>query len=532
MRAPRGQNLVLLALTLLFLALMVTMTIGLGLRIRQKHELQNIADAAAYSNAVMTARTYNNMALINRLEVSYWVAMSADESLLSWTAYATAMSAGARKAALELADGSCLRSATAKRDLQNFAGDLNSFITDEVNPTKAAWRAADQAAGLEAQNIQGIIAGLRDELSDGVVSENDNDLQGRLYTSIEAHQLTTQILAASQQTADISIIKLGAGQNPSNAAQLTRQEVDCDYGTGGNPSLEGNDPVGSGLCLRSSWSDNMLYAAMGSRGHAFLTGRRDMPTKVVMKVAELDGNYDSIRVSYGTKSGSGYWSSYSSHGNAPSGTEAWADDHGSVIVSVGGCSVEVPTTAHVKSTHLNDANDQHQWAPGLGDDPEPDVDHTMGDCTPLCPSVWVRTIGFQPQDTAADAWGQPKVMVALQRDLTARTFPWELNFKFPFSATGPASEWDGRGQKLHTKAGKGLNITRQTAFATGMAYYHRRGHWQEFPNLLNPFWRATLVPVDVDNAPRDVNRALSSPEYKWQRDAYDALRGAGFEGLH
>ena len=106
---PRGQNLVLLALTMLFLALMVTMTIGLGLRIRQKHELQNLADTAAYSNAVMTARTFNNMAAINRLEVSYWVAMAADESLISWTGYARAMANGSRTAAANLLSQPCMR---------------------------------------------------------------------------------------------------------------------------------------------------------------------------------------------------------------------------------------------------------------------------------------------------------------------------------------------------------------------------------------------------------------------------------------
>jgi len=115
--APRGQNLVLLALTMLFLALMVTMTLGLGLRIRQKHELQNLADAAAYSNAVMEARAFNNMALINRLQVSYWVAMAADESLISWTGYARGMASGARQAARQALIGCTDRN--ARRRLQN-----------------------------------------------------------------------------------------------------------------------------------------------------------------------------------------------------------------------------------------------------------------------------------------------------------------------------------------------------------------------------------------------------------------------------
>ncbi|MFZ5445326.1 MAG: hypothetical protein ACOZQL_35375 [Myxococcota bacterium] len=160
----------------------------------------------------------------------------------------------------------------------------------------------------------------------------------------------------------------------------------------------------------------------------------------------------------------------------------------------------------------------------------------MGDCSPLCPSVWVRTIGFQPNGDEADVWGQPKVVVSLQRDLRRHRFPWELHFEFPFSATGGASRWDGRGRELQSGAARGLDISSQTAMATGIAYYHRREHWEEFPNLLNPFWRATLAPLDVDGAvpgrSRDIPRALGSAQQAWQRSAYDTLVGAGFEGLH
>lgn len=523
MRAPRGQNLVLLALTMLFLALMVTITIGLGLRIRQKQELQNIADASAYSNAVMTARAFNNMAIINRLEVSYFVALAADESLISWTAYASAMAAGARNAANQAADnGRC--TPRAARQLRDFAGDVSGFIGSDVHPS-GLWRTADRAAGMEALAIQGRIAGLRTELSMG-----GDSVQQRLNQAIGNQLLTSRIITASKQNADVSVINTGAGASPNTAGKVSRREIDCDFGGSGN---EDEPPAGSGLCMRATWNENMLMAAMGTRGSSFLTGRSQMPPKVLLKLTQLDGDYGAVTVSYGGKNGSAYWSDGMHHGNNPNGTEAWGDDHGSVTVSGGdGCSATIPITAHVRSTHLINRGDQHQWSPPVGPaDPDPDEDHTMGDCTPRCPSVWVRTIGFQPGG-AADAWGQPKVMAAVQRDLTVRTFPWELNFKFPFSATGPASEWDGRGRRLHTRAGRNLNISTQTAFATGMAYYHRRNHWNEFPNLLNPFWRATLVPVDVDNSPRDVNRALSAPEFKWQRDAYDALRASGFEGLH
>lgn len=539
-RQRRGQNLVLLALTMLFLALMVTMTLGLGLRIRQKHELQNLADTAAYSNAVMTARTFNDMALVNRVQVSYWVAQAADQSLISWTAYAHAMANGVHNAADDLLTTPCGRRlpARVRTDVGDFRDEVKAYVRNEIEgPSNPVWHNMDKAAGKESQLIQSTIVGLRTELAPGVTAANPGNLRDELFQRIRSQQLTRQIIAASRQT-DVSVIDVGQG--PVNtAAKVSMREVDCDYGSSGNAPLAGDDPSGPGLCLRATMNINMLNAAMGSRGNPWVTGRGQVPNKVSQKIQQIAAGYGAVSALMGAPTGSGYWSNDLTDGKVPSTAEAWGDDHGSVTVFAGGCSFTTQITAHVRSTHLLNDDDQHRWLPKLngGDvDKNPDVDHTMGDCTPLCPSVWVRTIGFEPADNQADVWGQPKQVVALERDLSARKWPWELHFKFPFSATGPAGEWDGRGQELHTAAGNGLSIKKQTAFSTGIAYYHRRHHWEEFPNLLNPFWRATLAPMDVDSRTpfrsNDIPRALSATEYRWQRDAYRQLIGAGFEGLH
>lgn len=539
MRAPRGQNLVLLALTMLFLALMVTMTIGLGLRIRQKHELQNLADTAAFSNAVMTARTFNNMAAINRLEVSYWVAQAADQSLISWTGYARGMANGAHTAAAELLLSPCIRrNPAARNDVRNFRSSVRSFVNAEIDVPD--WQTMDEAAGAESRAIQVQIVGLSSELAGSSFNPVPSSLRDEFFRQVNTQQLTRQIVALSRQD-DISVVDTGRGAAPNSPQTVSMREVDCDYGSNGGGELTGEDPGGSGLCLRATWSENQLLAAMGSRGNSFVTGRSQLPPKIANKLNSLATG--AVSLTFGGKSGSAYWGARKNHGVAPTGTEAWGDDHGSVTVRAGNCTYTQPILAHVRSTHLLDLGDQHMYSPATlatnsvldttpPDEKSPDVHHTMGDCTPLCPSVWVRTIGFQPSNSEANVWGQPKSVVALQRDLTMKTFPWELHFKFPFSATGPAREWDGRGRELHTRVGNGLNISKQGVVSTGITYYHRRDHWEEFPNLLNPFWRATLAPIDVDDSPRDVNRALSAPEFKFQRDAYQALRNVGFEGLH
>lgn len=548
-RAPRGQNLVLLALTMLFLALMVTMTIGLGLRIRQKHELQNLADAAAFSNAVMTARAFNNMAAVNRLEVSHWVALAADESLISWTGYARGLGNGAHNGVTELLNTQCgdeLPKAT-KDQLKSFRSELNAFVKARVDVP--AWEDLDQAAGQEALSIQGSVAGLRDQLSDGVVSFNPDDLRERLFDKIKTQQLTQKLLDVADQP-DIKLIPVGDEvERADSAPGVSMREVDCDFTGAPNGPLEGSDPPHAGLCLRGSWNENMLQAAMGTRGDTFLTGRPQLPPLVAGYLAQLDADFDRLSVIVGGKAGAAYWGNRLSHGSAPNGTELWADDHGYVTIRAGDCSYTQTIEGHVRSTHRDDPGDQHAYNPATlsaGDDymlkpPDevrPDQHHTMGDCQPLCPSVWVRSIGFLPSARGeADAYGQPKVLVALQRLPRVKRFPWELRFEFPFSATGQARGWDGTGQKLHTPGSDEADVSRQVAVATGIVYYHRREHWEEHPNLLNPFWRATLVPIDVDDRPEDLHPALSPPgippdRFQLQREAYRALRNAGYEGLH
>jgi hypothetical protein len=84
---PRGQTLVLFALSLLLLTLMVLVTLNIGMKVKEKMELETAADAAAYSQAVATARTYNSISILNRALMSNMVAMSGVESLISWASY-------------------------------------------------------------------------------------------------------------------------------------------------------------------------------------------------------------------------------------------------------------------------------------------------------------------------------------------------------------------------------------------------------------------------------------------------------------
>ncbi|MEW5740073.1 MAG: Tad domain-containing protein [Myxococcota bacterium] len=532
-RSPRGQNLVLLALTMLFLALMVTMTLGLGMRIRQKHELQNLADAAAYSNAVMEARAFNNAAVINRLQISYWVAQAADQSLISWTGYARGMQAGSRNALRKLIS-TCRTPRFLARGRQQ-ASDLEADLKNYASATyPSRWDSLDQPAGLEAQDVQSRIVSLHTELARGWTAMNPDSVQQRLFRALEDQSLTQQIILSSRLT-DIDVLASSGPTDPASVVSVNRREVDCDFGGTGNEPLEQSfQKANPGLCSRATWNENQLQAAMGTRGDSFVTGRGPVPPKALADIQRFDSNYDEVSISFSGVSGSAFWAPGANwHAEVITTLMSKADDHGTVTVSSSGCSVTEAIFDELKSTWEEDSNDAHEWTNAEDEPQDAALYHTMGSCTPACPSVWVRSFGFSPADGPDDAYGQPKVVVALERDLTKHVFPWELHFSFPFSATGPTRSWDGRGDKLAGTAFAGLNIRKQTAWSTGIIYYHRMDYWEEFPNLLNPFWRATLAPSDVDAQARDdVKRVLNQGDHRWQKDAFDELVRVGYKGLH
>lgn len=72
-REEEGQALVLGAVLLLVLALGVLGTVRLGQQVHERMELQDAADAAAYSLAVQQARTFNAYAYMNRAQISQYV---------------------------------------------------------------------------------------------------------------------------------------------------------------------------------------------------------------------------------------------------------------------------------------------------------------------------------------------------------------------------------------------------------------------------------------------------------------------------
>jgi hypothetical protein len=214
-----------------------------------------------------------------------------------------------------------------------------------------------------------------------------------------------------------------------------------------------------------------------------------------------------------------------------------------MLVTFPGCGpFIVRATAGVRSTDLLDTTDSHWWTPpgtilGSEDVGSDNSDrHTMGYVEPeYQPSTFIGGMTYNTgDDSNENLWAQPKLYALVQRDYKVRgqiADPWNLNFKFRFSSE--EKEFDNQGWRLSD----GRDISVQQALATGLAYYHRRGFWEEPPNLWNPFWRATLVSADVDRSGNlrrggnDVPSTIgaSSP---LAAEAFQALINAGYQGVH
>ncbi|WP_281255358.1 pilus assembly protein TadG-related protein [Cystobacter ferrugineus] len=494
-KRPRGQALVLMSLTMLLLVLMVCVTLSFSMRVREKMEAQSIADLAAYSSAVATARTFNSIALMNRAQTGQLVALTATESLVSWTSMVRASLVAARASIAGCAP----------------PPEVLEALDDENEEIQEKWDELDAAAGVQALNIQ-------------MMAWHMSGLEGKLYEQLQESVNGGPKSFATQLSELASEGSRFQGELKGGATQVSLDEL--TWATSGY-----------------GWFRDM---AMASRGYEFIT-RRAVPPPT----ATSDGPIGQLQITVtpdGEGGGSTYWGDTAAgdtngHGGStgsPGTTDFLiAEDHATVTASYNGCmGAPMRAVAAVRATDMNDTSDNHTWgvAGGSGkEDPgmEKQYRHTLLPCDnpKYCPNVFVGGMSFNTGDeNDKNLWAQPKLFSLVQRDYKVRDAagvlrdPWLLRFNFQFSPLR-ASSFDNRGQTL----ADGTDISVQYSLATGLAYYHRRGRWNEPPNLWNPFWRATLASADVDESGNaDVERTVGGPAAQ----AYNALIKAGFKGAH
>ncbi|WP_224247848.1 Tad domain-containing protein [Hyalangium gracile] len=492
-RSPRGQSLILMCIALLFLVLMVCLTLSFSMKLRDKMETQNVADLAAYSGAVATARTFNSVALMRRAQTGNLVAISSVMSLISWTSMVRADLNSARMAA-----HGCSAAATTLEALD----EKNAEIEER-------WHELDARAGVQAYNIQ-------------ILGNYLAYLQGKMFEEL-------------QQSV--------SGGPESFAARMTAMASENSRFPG--ELHAGPTPVSVGELVHATSGGNghAMDMAMASRGYGFITRRQVDPSMNAPGgiLGALGAAGARLRVIEG--GGSAYWGSELGHGGRADSTWfTFAEDHATLEVTFPGCApFRVTATAGVRATDKEDASDDHWWTPASSKLGQADVGmekqhrHTLMSCWPrqFCPNTFIGGMTYNTADQEeANLWAQPKNFALVQRDYRARgrnSAPWELVFQLRFTPDSNSS-FDSHGWNT----ADGTDISVQSALGTGLAYYHRPGHWNEPPNLWNPFWRATLVSADVDAAgdPRRGGTDIADTVGEPAAEALRQLTLAGYKGVH
>jgi hypothetical protein len=539
----RGQTLALFALTLLLLTVMVTMTLSFGTKAKEKMELQQVADQAAFSTAVAVARGMNVLAMTNRVAIAHYVAML---GLHSTSSFATL--------ALPVLWGQLIYYAI---DLAQQLSYCSSFWM--------SWCGCPGAAGLTIRSIRTIAELVRvrnvlrsldplvGDAARGAGNANIYLYVGQLDTmfnqmwlqALENQRMADRVMNASRPSS------AGEWTTPNGASGIAEREV------GKVPYVDGALNFTNIIA-----SDrHAVWAAMASRGHPWTAGRFGPlgfsgAGGVLQTYFRVTLWNDPILV---INDGSGYFGAYF-HTNvlwSSSSKAAVADDHVAWVARYSGfqCSVAPLPLIGVSYTYSQIGLSEH--AAGLGffipapapptGGPfvvvvvpvhfEPPATHTqVGICALNCPSSWTNFVDYNLFKVAFkdDNFAQPKLPVTVQRNMRNRSGgpdPWNLLFNFRFK---DGQQLDLRDQNGIVLPG-GVDISLQTALSTGIAYYHRQGHWKEPPNLLNPFWRAGLTRADVDQQARgpggDIPQMLRDSNAGWAADTYTDLYNAGWRGM-
>ncbi|RKH64768.1 pilus assembly protein [Corallococcus llansteffanensis] len=495
----RGQALVLFSLTLLLLTLMVLMTLGFGMRAKERVEIQMAADAAAYSQAVSVARTFNAIAVMNRAQIANMVAMAGTQSLISYSGQHYAV-----------------------------AKENGCAIPD------AAFSAADDAAGTQTRVLQGNASALfHAELA----------LYGTLLTEhLTDQKLVKKIVQAAgsdldavKQGAAKSMMEVSGGSGAPDYVKLMLQER-----TGTVP-----ETAGAVLPTGGNQGRATLNATMGSLGWTWVHNRPGGSAGFGTGGANGGG--------YGFKHYADVSSMDPSTYDTISGRNSWAHDHGAARTFT--CPVNgQPVTgtgegSWVMSDEKQTPQDQHVYAahpaPGQGTEGADRVDerHTLGECN-VCPGIWPYSVGFnvgllQGGNPGRNDYGQPKLYAVVSRDYAgparrAQPDPWNIYFQFNFA--GISTDFDNSSPLGRIQPTGREDVQRnQVALSAGLAYYHRPrpvadgGGWREPPNFLNPFWRATLASAEgtTDDSPAG---SLSAAGFTEHAAALRQLDAAGFRG--
>lgn len=520
-QASRGQALVLFSLTLFLMTAMALMTLSIGTRVKHKMELQTLADAAAYSNAVATARAFNSIAIMNRVMIAHTVSTLGAISLVSWaTAYHRYVEAAARV----------------------YWRDEASFAMTAARYCLVCARTGNQcnacAACLLATAIVGATAGAFDshagDVNDWLQEDYERvylpELEQRWNTSWKIYEAEVDLIeklrrevsepwagVAGDLIESASLRRSGAVQASGAVGKLNLQELEEREAVDGAlrrhaAPLSGDEPF------------HVASVVMGSRGHPFIRQRMDSTRLFTDKLLGIAPGL-GLAFAHAESRGEGYldpeWTRRP--GGHPGGV--WAHDEGGDLNAFLGPAAAICILPYAGSfyTGLNVRVDDAR----VGPEQHPGVHAKKHSDRTIPPFV---DFNHQAVNDPDNLFGQPKNYVLLQREFVEKSDPWELRLSWQHST--------GAGLDTVTSpllAGRGGD--KQLALGTGITYYHRRDHSDEPPNLFAPYWRAGLARSTIDRPGRegafdlDLTKALSDADLGKHAEAYQWLVDSGYRGF-
>ncbi len=563
-RLSRGQSLVLMGLNMLLMTILVCMTLSFGQKAKEKMELQMMADQAAYSTSIATARAFNQLAVMNRTIVAHNVVMLGVNAsisfaslwfgLMSWLFWDYLIEIGHQLANCRLPFG----------PFCGCWGWIFVLFTRFIPVLMRGMSMMGMFPGLEQAAIQQANAAGTNALMQWIFQVALH-LQF-YYTQLDGQQQARKVT----NVPGVSEITAPGG----SADAVAKKEI-------GTPYIPFTGAVNLTNLLLSD--RHAAAAAMGSRTHPWTAGRwgfNNMWTPSGSSLL-LGRFFRSISIGNDVRNyfndGNSYFSDWI-HGDwlmQTNTTFANADDYfyGMEQYSGPGCrGIPLPVLSF---TFLrgNNASGEH-LASGLGFaiswpnsailvwafPPWFQFDNfhmTTNLCLLNCPSAWSNFVDYDQRlllgwffgGGDADNWGQPKAPVTVQRDYSSRPAaadPWDLGFNLRWHGRTTRMSMRGAGNYASANDGiqldpttsgcgaTGCDISKQTALSTGITYYHRGGqHFKEPPNLFNPWWRAGLIHSDADKGAAqggDIPTTLNNSGAGWAVDSFNQLRAVGYRG--
>jgi hypothetical protein len=558
------------------MTLLVCMTLSFGQKAKEKMELQMMADQAAYSTSVATARAFNELAIMNRAIIADNVTQIGVDASISFTTLVFGI-------------------------MDSLFWDyILELVANQVPQCDPPW------VWCGCFGIFGVLFGRI-----WPIWMRGNAIYGMFMglDAAAAQQANAAASVALFQWGMQSVVTLQLGVQRLNGQSQARNAVNASAGgqpdittPGGNADKITEEEVGFqwGLPIPFTGAINItnailsdrhaVAAAMGSRTHPWTAGRLNIDGfsfsgsgSVLSQFYQTVTSGDQVQV---FSDGASYFSMGPVHGdNLILSASTWAvsDDHLIHIVTYGGigCSGIPWPGFSVAGVEGNDSFSVHMgvmfgdiWGfpletlvfyfPAIPWEWSDSGIHTVPSmCLLNCPSAWSNFVDFDDRKLLPswggigggwqDNWGQPKAPVTVQRNYAARPGtldPWDMAFHL---------NWGGRQTDLNMKENYGANgnngiflnpatsacggqcdISLQTALATGITYYHRGGgHFAEPPNLFNPWWKAGLIHSDADQSAspqnagcngNDIMKQLNNSGAGWTTDAAYWLCQKGYRG--